>query len=43
MVEPEMAFYNLKDNMDLAEEFIKFILGYILENVQKIYFFLINV
>ena len=27
MVEPEMAFYNLKDNMDLAEEFIKFILG----------------
>lgn len=27
MVEPEMAFYDLDDNMDLAEEFIKYILA----------------
>ncbi len=27
MVEPEMAFYDLNDNMDLAEEFLKDILG----------------
>ena len=40
MVEPEMAFYNLKDNMDLAEEFIKFILGYILEKCKKDILFL---
>jgi asparaginyl-tRNA synthetase len=30
MVEPEMAFYDLNDNMDLAEEFIKGILEYLL-------------
>lgn len=32
MIEPEMAFYNLKDNMDLAEKFIKSVLRYVLEN-----------
>ena len=32
MIEPEMAFYDLDANMDLAEDFIKSILGYILEN-----------
>ncbi|GEP89361.1 asparaginyl-tRNA synthetase [Chitinophaga terrae (ex Kim and Jung 2007)] len=32
MIEPEMAFYELEDNMDLAEAFIKFVIGYILEN-----------
>jgi asparaginyl-tRNA synthetase len=32
MVEPEMAFYELVDNMDLAEEFIKGLLAYMLEN-----------
>ena len=32
MIEPEMAFYDLKDNMDLAEEFLKFLIGYALEN-----------
>jgi len=26
MIEPEMAFYHLKDNADLAEEFIKYLL-----------------
>ncbi|MFC1614005.1 asparagine--tRNA ligase [Gemmatimonadota bacterium] len=32
MVEPEMAFYDLSDNMDLAEDFIKGILKYLLAN-----------
>jgi asparaginyl-tRNA synthetase len=32
MIEPEMAFYELKDNMDLAEEFIKYVIRYALEN-----------
>ena len=32
MIEPEMAFYDLKDNMDLAEEFIKHLVRYALEN-----------
>ena len=35
MIEPEMAFYELEDNMDLAEEFIKFTLNYILKNCDK--------
>jgi len=32
MVEPEMAFYELQDNMDLAEEFVKYLIRYVLEN-----------
>ena len=32
MIEPEMAFYDLNDNMDLAEEFIKYLITYALEN-----------
>ncbi len=32
MIEPEMAFYNLNDNMDLAEEFLKSLIKYALEN-----------
>jgi len=32
MIEPEMAFYDLKDNMDLAEEFLKSLIKYALEN-----------
>ena len=32
MIEPEMAFYQLEDNMDLAEEFVKNIIRYVLEN-----------
>lgn len=35
MIEPEMAFYDLDDNMDLAEEFIKYTLSYILEKCEK--------
>jgi len=30
MIEPEMAFYDLEDNMNLAEEFIKYIIQYAL-------------
>ena len=32
MIEPEMAFYDIKDNMDLAEEFIKFCVQWALDN-----------
>ncbi|MFQ5716391.1 MAG: asparagine--tRNA ligase, partial [Nitrospinales bacterium] len=32
MVEPEMAFYDLDDNMDLAEEFIKNLAGDVLDH-----------
>ena len=30
MVEPEMAFYDINDNMDLAEDFLKYIIKYAL-------------
>ncbi len=32
MIEPEMAFYDLENDMDLAEEFIKYLLGEVLEH-----------
>ena len=32
MIEPEMAFYDLEDDMELAESFIKFLLEDVLEN-----------
>lgn len=32
MIEPEMAFYDLEDNMNLAEEFIKYIIQYAIDN-----------
>ena len=32
MIEPEMAFYDLEDNMNLAEEFIKYIIRYAIDN-----------
>ncbi len=32
MIEPEMAFYDITDNMELAEEFIKFCISYALEH-----------
>ncbi len=34
MVEPEVAFNDIKDNMDLAEEFIKYCINYALENAK---------
>lgn len=32
MVEPEVAFYEIAENMDLAEDFIKYLVNYALEN-----------
>lgn len=32
MIEPEMAFYDLDDNMDLAEDFLKYLIRYALEH-----------
>ncbi len=32
MIEPEMAFYDLDDNMDLAEEMLKYLVSYALDN-----------
>ncbi len=32
MIEPEIAFFDIKDNMDLAEDFLKYLLRYALEN-----------
>ena len=32
MIEPEMAFYDIKDNMDLAEEMLKYLVKYTLDN-----------
>lgn len=32
MVEPEMAFYDIEDNANLAEEFIQYLISYALEN-----------
>jgi asparaginyl-tRNA synthetase len=32
MIEPEMAFYDITDNMDLAEEFVKYLVRYALDN-----------
>ena len=32
MIEPEMAFYDITDNMDLAEDFIKYCINYALTN-----------
>ena len=34
MIEPEMAFYDIEDNMDLAEEFIKYCIKYALEKAK---------
>ena len=32
MIEPEMAFYEIEDNMELAEDFIKYLVKYALDN-----------
>jgi asparaginyl-tRNA synthetase len=32
MIEPEMAFYEIKDNMDLAEDFVKYLIRYALDH-----------
>jgi asparaginyl-tRNA synthetase len=35
MIEPEMAFYDLEDNMDLAENFIRYLIRYVMDNNQE--------
>ncbi|MDD1748263.1 MAG: asparagine--tRNA ligase [Methanothrix sp.] len=42
MIEPEMAFYDLNDNMDLAEDFLKYLIRYALENCIEDLQFLAN-
>ncbi len=32
MIEPEMAFYDIQDNMQLAQEFLQYLVGYALEH-----------
>jgi len=32
MIEPEVAFNDLKDNIDLAEDFLKYVIRYVLDN-----------
>ena len=34
MIEPEMAFYDIRDNMDLAEDFLQYLIKYSLEHCQ---------
>lgn len=35
MIEPEMAFYDINDNMDLAEEMLKYLVKYALDNCSE--------
>ncbi|MFR9524073.1 MAG: asparagine--tRNA ligase [Rikenellaceae bacterium] len=35
MIEPEMAFYDLEDNMELAEDFLKYLIRYALDNCKE--------
>ncbi|HAZ36254.1 MAG TPA: asparagine--tRNA ligase [Clostridiaceae bacterium] len=35
MIEPEMAFADLTDNMDVAEEMVKYIINYVMENAPE--------
>jgi len=32
MIEPEVAFFDIHDDMDLAEEFVQYLINYVLEN-----------
>ncbi|MFO7922146.1 MAG: asparagine--tRNA ligase [Bacteroidales bacterium] len=42
MIEPEMAFYDIDDNMDLAEDFLKYLVVYVLEHCAEDLQFLNN-
>ena len=35
MIEPEAAFYELEDNMELAEDFLKYLIRYALDNCRE--------
>ena len=42
MIEPEMAFYDINDNMDLAEDMLKYVIKYTLESCEDDLLFLQN-
>lgn len=42
MIEPEMAFYDIHDNMDLAEDFLKFLIRYAMDHCEDDLAFLNN-
>jgi len=42
MIEPEMAFYDINDNMDLAEDMLKYVIKYVLDNCNDDLTFLEN-
>jgi asparaginyl-tRNA synthetase len=42
MIEPEMAFYDINDDMDLAEEMLKYLVNYALQNCREDLLFLNN-
>ncbi|EFK95578.1 Asparaginyl-tRNA synthetase, class IIb [sediment metagenome] len=42
MIEPEVAFYDIHDNMNLAEDYLKYLLNYALENCRDDLEFLNN-
>lgn len=35
MIEPEIAFADLKDNMQLAEDMVKYVISYVMENAKE--------
>ena len=35
MIEPEMAFADLEDDMDLAEDMLKYVINYVMENAPE--------
>ena len=35
MIEPEMAFADLNDNMVLAEDMLKYLINYVMENARR--------
>ena len=35
MLEPEMAFADLEDDMDLAEDMLKYVINYVMENAPE--------
>ncbi len=42
MIEPEMAFYDIEDNMNLAEGFIRYIIRFVMDNNREDLEFLAN-
>ncbi len=42
MIEPEMAFYEIEDNMNLAEDFLKYLIRYALDHCKDDLEFLMN-